>query len=174
MNKRIFYFFVLSILVIFSSIASDAQSRSNRSRAKRPVAKKPAPPSAGAVKTSTGLIYLITHKGTGAQAKSGDTVSVHYTGTLTDGTKFDSSRDRGRPIEFALGAGKVIKGWDEGIAKLHVGDQAIFVIPPEIAYGVKGKGPIPPNATLIFIVELVDTKTPEPPANSGTVPPPKQ
>jgi len=92
-------------------------------------------------------------------AKVGDTVSVHYTGTLTDGTKFDSSRDRGEPIEFPLGQGRVIKGWDEGIAKMHVGDQAILIIPPSIGYGSRGAGEaIPPDATLIFIVELVGTK----------------
>lgn len=115
--------------------------------------------SSGAVKTESGLIFLITKQGTGQQAKAGDTVSVHYTGTLTDGTKFDSSRDRGEPIEFPLGAGRVIKGWDEGIAKMKVGDQAILVIPPTIAYGSSGAGGvIPPDATLIFIVELVGIK----------------
>jgi peptidylprolyl isomerase len=107
---------------------------------------------------------LITNKGTGRQPKIGETVSVHYTGTLTGGLKFDSSRDRGEPIEFKLGAGRVIKGWDEGIAKLHVGDQAILVIPSNLGYGERGTpdGTIPPNATLIFIVELVDIKTNEP------------
>ena len=115
--------------------------------------------SAGAVKTASGLVYLITKPGTGVQAKAGDTVSVHYTGTLTDGTKFDSSRDRGEPIEFPLGAGRVIKGWDEGIAKMKVGEQAILVIPPSIGYGARGAGGvIPPDATLIFIVELVGVK----------------
>ena len=112
------------------------------------------------MKTESGLVYLITKQGTGAHAKAGDTVSVHYTGTLTDGTKFDSSRDRGEPIEFPLGAGRVIKGWDEGIAKMKVGDQAILVIPPSIGYGARGAGNglIPPDATLIFIVELVGIK----------------
>ena len=116
--------------------------------------------SSGAVRTPSGLIYLITKKGDGAQAKAGDTVSVHYTGTLTDGTKFDSSRDRGEPIEFPLGAGRVIKGWDEGIARMKVGDQAILVIPASIGYGARGAGDglIPPDATLIFIVELVGIK----------------
>ena len=115
--------------------------------------------STGAVKTASGLTFIITKHGTGALAKVGDTVSVHYTGTLTDGTKFDSSRDRGEPIEFPLGQGRVIKGWDEGIAKMHVGDQAILIIPPSIGYGSRGAGDaIPPDATLIFIVELVGTK----------------
>ena len=98
-------------------------------------------------------------------AKPGQIVSVHYTGTLTDGTKFDSSRDRGQPIEFPLGVGRVIKGWDEGIGKMRVGDQAVFVIPSAIAYGPRGRGPIPPDATLIFIVELVGVKDPPPASN---------
>jgi FKBP-type peptidyl-prolyl cis-trans isomerase len=115
--------------------------------------------SSGAVKTPSGLIYLITKKGTGAVPKAGDTVAVHYTGTLTDGTPFDSSKERGEPIEFPLGQGRVIKGWDEGISKMHVGDQAILVIPPDLGYGERGAGGvIPPGATLIFIVELVGVK----------------
>ncbi len=85
----------------------------------------------------------------------GEKVIVHYTGVMTNGVKFDSSLDRGRPFAFELGKGQVIKGWDEGIGKLRVGDQATFIIPPQIAYGEKGRGPIPPNATLIFVIELV-------------------
>ena len=89
--------------------------------------------------------------------KVGDTVVVHYTGTLTNGVKFDSSRDSGKAFSFPLGKGRVIKGWDEGIAKLRIGDQAILIIPPSIGYGARGAGGvIPPNATLIFIVELMD------------------
>ena len=105
--------------------------------------------------TPSGLIYVITHHGEGPQPKTGDTVRVHYTGVLTNGTKFDSSLDRGQPFAFELGAGRVIKGWDEGIAKLHVGDQATLIVPSALGYGPKGIGPIPPDATLIFIVELV-------------------
>jgi FKBP-type peptidyl-prolyl cis-trans isomerase FkpA len=94
--------------------------------------------------------------GTGAAPKSGDTVTVHYTGWLTDGTKFDSSVDRNDPFAFVLGAGQVIRGWDEGVAKLKVGDKAKLTIPPEMAYGREGyPGAIPPNATLIFEVELL-------------------
>jgi FKBP-type peptidyl-prolyl cis-trans isomerase FkpA len=94
--------------------------------------------------------------GTGATPKSGDTVTVHYTGWLTDGTKFDSSVDRNDPFAFVLGAGQVIRGWDEGVAKLKVGDKAKLTIPPEMAYGREGyPGAIPPNATLIFEVELL-------------------
>lgn len=108
--------------------------------------------------TESGLTYIITQQGEGAQAKAGDTVSVHYTGLLTDGSVFDSSVERGEPIEFPLGMGRVIKGWDEGIAKLQAGGQAVLIIPPELGYGAGGVGPIPPNATLIFVVELVAVK----------------
>ena len=156
-----------ALLACVAATSADAQTRRPRTPIRRPATtiKKPMSPTeanlaSGAVRTPSGLIYLVTRKGTGAQAKAGDTVSVHYTGTLTDGTKFDSSRDRGEPIEFPLGQGRVIKGWDEGIAKLRVGDQAILVIPPSIGYGSRGAGGgvIPPDATLIFIVELVGIK----------------
>lgn len=111
--------------------------------------------------TASGLKYKITQKGNGAKASAGAKVSVHYTGTLTDGKKFDSSKDRNQPISFTLGQGQVIKGWDEGIALLQVGDKAIFTIPPTLGYGANGAGGvIPPNATLIFEVELVDVKEP--------------
>jgi peptidylprolyl isomerase len=153
------------VLFVVGAVATSAQKRSSKSRTvvKKPVVVKPVVLSSGAVKTASGLIYLITKQGTGDVAKPGQIVSVHYTGTLTDGTKFDSSRDRGRPIEFPLGVGRVIKGWDEGIGKMRVGDQAIFVIPSSIAYGPGGRGPIPPDATLIFIVELAGIKDAPPP-----------
>ena len=112
-----------------------------------------------AITTPSGLTYLITKKGTGRQLKAGDTVVLNYTGTLTNGTKFDSSHDRNEPLTFELGAGRVIKGYDEGIAKLHVGDHAILVIPGKLAYGPKGiPNAIPPDATLIFIVEVVNVE----------------
>ncbi len=113
----------------------------------------------GAKVTSSGLAYKIIKKGTGAKAEAGMTVSVHYTGKLSNGTKFDSSYDRNQPIEFELGRGRVIKGWDEGISLLNVGSKATFIIPPDLAYGARGAGGvIPPNATLIFDVELVEIK----------------
>jgi FKBP-type peptidyl-prolyl cis-trans isomerase len=97
--------------------------------------------------------------GTGAEAKAGNTVSVHYTGWLTDGTKFDSSVDRGQPFEFRLGTGAVIQGWDVGVAGMKVGGKRKLTIPPELAYGPAGAGPlIGPNATLVFDVELLAVK----------------
>ena len=97
--------------------------------------------------------------GTGVTPRRGQTVIVHYTGTLTDGTKFDSSVDRNDPFEFVLGTGQVIRGWDEGFAKMKVGDKAKLTIPPEMGYGADGyPGVIPPNATLIFEVELLDVR----------------
>jgi len=111
--------------------------------------------------TESGLKYAILESGDGVQAKAGDFVSVHYRGTLLDGTQFDSSYDRGQPIEFELGIGRVIKGWDEGIALLKVGDKGRFEIPSELAYGERATGQIPANATLIFEVELVKV-TPAP------------
>ncbi len=107
--------------------------------------------------TSSGLYYIETQKGEGANPVAGQKVKVHYTGTLLDGTKFDSSVDRGQPFEFVLGQGQVIRGWDEGIALMKKGGKARLIIPSNIAYGENGRMPtIPPSATLIFEVELID------------------
>ena len=114
---------------------------------------------AGFEKTESGLRYQFIQKGDGKQAEKGKTVSVHYEGSLENGKVFDSSYPRKKPIEFKLGIGQVIEGWDEGIALLKVGDKARFVIPSDLGYGPAGAGGvIPPNATLIFDVELMDVK----------------
>jgi len=108
---------------------------------------------------ATGLVVTDVVVGTGAEAVAGKTVSVHYVGTLSDGKKFDSSRDRGTPFSFLLGSGQVIKGWDEGVAGMKVGGKRTLVIPPELGYGAAGApGAIPGNATLNFEVELLGVK----------------
>ena len=115
--------------------------------------------SEGFEKTNSGLRYKMLQEGTGIQAEKGKTVSVHYKGQLADGTVFDSSYKRNQPIDFPLGVGQVIPGWDEGIALLKEGDKARLVIPSDLAYGSRGAGGvIPPNATLIFDVELMKVK----------------
>lgn len=112
-----------------------------------------------ATTTSSGLQIIDEVVGTGQEAKSGDTISVNYTGWLADGTKFDSSYDRNQPFDFVLGAGNVIKGWDEGVVGMKVGGKRKLIIPPDLAYGAGGYPPtIPPNATLTFEVELVAIK----------------
>jgi peptidylprolyl isomerase len=115
-------------------------------------------PSAATTK-ETGLMIKDVVVGTGAVATAGKIVTVHYTGTFTDGTKFDSSLDSGKPFTFQLGVGQVIKGWDEGVAGMKVGGKRKLTIPPELAYGAAGApGAIPPNSTLIFDVELLGVK----------------
>ena len=160
--------FITAIILALSGSVLVAQGQTNRGRAStaRGRRTKPIKPAArtaaGAVSstvttTPSGLIYVITRRRDGRQPRVGETVVVHYTGLLTNGVKFDSSLDRSEPIKFKLGTGRVIKGWDEGIGKLRVGEQATLIIPPQLGYGAKGAGEglIPPDATLIFIVELI-------------------
>ena len=111
------------------------------------------------VTTPSGLQYEDVVVGTGPSPKTGQTVVVHYTGTLQDGKKFDSSRDRNQPFSFQIGTGQVIRGWDEGVATMKVGGRRKLIIPPDLAYGERGAGGvIPPNATLIFDVELLELR----------------
>src|SRR4030095_12936353 len=114
------------------------------------------------VTTSSGLKYIVLKKGTGKKAQINKTAEVHYTGWLTDGKKFDSSVDRDETFEFNLGERQVIKGWDEGVALMRIGDKFRFIIPPDLAYGDKGAGDlIPPDATLIFDVQLISVHNPK-------------
>ncbi|PJE75996.1 peptidylprolyl isomerase [Candidatus Uhrbacteria bacterium CG10_big_fil_rev_8_21_14_0_10_48_11] len=108
---------------------------------------------------STPLVIDVLKKGTGAEAVNGAKVTVDYTGWLTDGTKFDSSVDRGTPFTFTLGAGQVIPGWDQGVLGMKVGEKRRLTIAPELGYGASGVGPIPPNATLVFEVELLGVQS---------------
>lgn len=110
------------------------------------------------VTTASGLKYKDLNVGTGPSPRPGQRATVHYTGTLTDGTKFDSSRDKGQPYTFTLGRGEVIKGWDEGVATMKVGGRRQLIVPPVLGYGGRGQGTIPPNSTLVFDVELLDVK----------------
>jgi FKBP-type peptidyl-prolyl cis-trans isomerase len=130
-----------AVLVVFAAVGADDKKEGN------------------VVTTKSGLKYEDLKAGDGAEAKKGDTVEVHYTGWLKDGKKFDSSVDRGKPFVFELGAGKVIKGWDEGVAGMKVGGKRKLIIPFELAYGEEGRPPvIPPKAELTFEVELLKIK----------------
>jgi peptidylprolyl isomerase len=129
------------------NLIADASNLSNESSMEN---------SSDVITTESGLQYVDLKEGTGATPKPGQTVVVHYTGTLLDGTKFDSSRDRGQPFKFKIGVGQVIKGWDEGVGTMKVGGRRELTIPPELGYGARGAGGvIPPNATLKFDVELL-------------------
>ncbi|MBX3277053.1 MAG: FKBP-type peptidyl-prolyl cis-trans isomerase [Acidobacteria bacterium] len=110
----------------------------------------------GLTTTPSGLKYKDETVGTGASPEAGKSIKVHYTGWLENGTKFDSSVDRGQPFTFQIGRGQVIKGWDEGVMSMKVGGKRRLVIPPDLGYGARGQGTIPPNSTLIFDVELID------------------
>ena len=118
----------------------------------------PPTPSANAVTTASGLVYEDLQVGDGATVKVGDTISVHYTGWLTDGTQFDSSITGGQPIDFAIGVGRVIQGWDEGVVGMNVNGTRLLVIPPALGYGSSANGSIPANSTLIFEVQVVAIK----------------
>jgi peptidylprolyl isomerase len=134
-----------------------AQSSSPQSSA--PAPETPPMPASASRTTASGLTIVEVQPGNGATAKSGDHVFVNYRGRLqATGAQFDSSYDRGQPIDFVLGAGNVIPGWDEGLVGLKVGGKRQLIIPPALGYGAAGAGPIPPNSTLVFDVELMDIR----------------
>jgi FKBP-type peptidyl-prolyl cis-trans isomerase len=128
---------------------------SEQPAAEQPAAQAPAQASPGKTEDVTELKIEDTKVGTGAEAVAGKSVTVNYTGWLTDGTKFDSSLDSGQPFTFNLGAGEVIPGWDQGVAGMKVGGTRTLTIPPDLGYGPQANGPIPANSTLVFKVELL-------------------
>jgi FKBP-type peptidyl-prolyl cis-trans isomerase len=151
-NQRIFVIAVLIIIAAGIIIFSTNKGQNNKETNNQNQMKNEI--------LADGLQIIDEVVGTGAEAKNGDTVSVNYVGTLTDGKKFDSSYDRNQSFSFVLGAGKVIKGWDEGVAGMRVGGKRKLVIPPALAYGSQdiGNGLIPPNSTLVFEVELLEVR----------------
>ena len=142
-----------------AKVASKASNSTANAQAAAPKASGPAKVAGKPHTTASGVEYWDIKVGTGATAVAGRRLSMHYTGWLTNGQKFDSSLDRGEPFEFTLGVGQVIKGWDEGVAGMKVGGKRQLKIPPAAGYGARGAGNvIPPNATLIFDVELLSVK----------------
>jgi peptidylprolyl isomerase len=149
----------LTCLVSFLMSVSLTTGASNAAHKRNPEGKQMAEAKANTVTTPSGLQYTDEVVGSGASPRAGQTVTVHYTGWLTDGKKFDSSVDRGQPFQFQIGQGQVIKGWDEGVMSMKVGGKRKLVIPPDLAYGRNGHpGAIPPNATLVFDVQLLGTQ----------------
>jgi len=145
------------LLLLLAAVSIPACSQKESSSAPQKSAETQAAPPAGAVTTASGLSYTDIVAGTGAAPTSGKNVTVHYTGWLVDGTKFDSSVDRGQPFVFRIGAGEVIPGWDEGVMSMKVGGKRKLIIPSQLGYGAAGAGGvIPPDATLVFEVELLE------------------
>lgn len=166
MKKSIFAVF---LIIAALGVAATAQTKrrvvrkvtTTRTVVKKPVVKRAPvkPVKQEAVTTASGLTYIITKKGDGVPIKKGDEVIVNYTGLLTNGKKFDSSLDRNQTFSFFVGEGRVIRGWDEGLQLLRVGDHATLIIPASIGYGERGAGAIiPGGATLIFIIEVIGVK----------------
>lgn len=142
--------------VVTTTSANDTRAEILLAKSGDDIAKNNNKESSKMITTASGLQYIDIQEGTGATPKTGQTVVVHYTGTLEDGTKFDSSRDRKQPFSFKIGVGQVIKGWDEGVGTMKVGGRRELIIPANLGYGARGAGGvIPPNATLKFDVELL-------------------
>jgi len=145
-----------------TSVSPDLQAEKNQAKAKKTVDEliaelKKKHPKAKFETTKSGMKYFVLKDGEGDKCGKGKKIMAHYTGTLMNGKKFDSSRDRNQPFEFTVGIGQVIKGWDEALSDMKKGEQRILILPPNLAYGARGAGGvIPPNATLVFDVELID------------------
>ncbi|HEY6337878.1 MAG TPA: FKBP-type peptidyl-prolyl cis-trans isomerase [Candidatus Sulfotelmatobacter sp.] len=147
---------IVIAMVVVAAIALWAQTAAKKSAAGHPNTNAPTKVTGDGVKTDSGLQYWDIRVGNGQVAKEGSHVRVHYTGWLTTGKKFDSSVDAGKPFDFTIGNGEVIKGWEEGVSGMRVGGKRQLRIPPELAYGADGyPGSIPPNATLIFDIQLL-------------------
>jgi peptidylprolyl isomerase len=161
MHKRALGLCLALALVTTGCYASSQKSGSESTSSTTGVTGGDAAASGGASKLrklASGLQYEDIVVGSGKMAEPGMNVSVHYTGTLTDGTQFDTSRDSGRPLQFQLGSGRVITGWEEGIKGMRIGGKRKLIVPPDLGYGARGNGPVPPNATMIFDLELVDVQ----------------
>jgi FKBP-type peptidyl-prolyl cis-trans isomerase len=150
---------VVMVVVVLAAIGLWAQTSTHKpAPAMRPNTTAPTKVTGDGVKTASGLQYWDIKVGTGAEAKTGSHVKVHYTGWLTTGKKFDSSVDAHQPFDFTIGNSEVIKGWEEGVAGMKIGGKRQLRIPPELGYGGSGSGPIPANATLIFDIQLLGVK----------------
>ena len=149
--------YMAAIAIILALTAAFVVAQSATKKSATPNTNAPTKVTGDGVKTPSGLVYWDIRVGTGALAKEGSYVRVHYTGWLTNGKKFDSSVDAGQPFDFTIGNGEVIKGWEEGVAGMRVGGKRQLHIPPALGYGAEGTpgGPIPPNANLIFDVQLL-------------------
>lgn len=158
-EKLIVALLLLAAVAIPACTQKEGKQPADQKVETAPAAGTPAPAAGQTVTTPSGLKYLDLVVGSGSAPVPGKMVSVHYTGWLENGTKFESSHDTGRPIDFTIGAGQVIPGWDEGVMTMKVGGKRKLTIPPQLGYGAAGAGDkIPPNATLVFEVELMDAQ----------------
>lgn len=154
MIKKYLIFFVLATLILYFGKVTSQSTSNKGSLGEKKMMKEVTNEKIS--ETKSGLKYVIKKEGNGAKPKKGQLVTVHYTGTLENGTKFDSSLDRGEPFSFEIGAGQVIKGWDEGVIDMKIGEKRKLIIPPQLGYGSRGvPNVIPPNSTLVFDVELL-------------------
>ena len=158
-RKGIIFVLVAAVLVLALAACKDGDKTEEETGNGGDMTSGPPPVSGEPIETGRGLKYIEIEPGSGDSPEPGQTVVVHYTGWLEDGTKFDSSLDRGTPFSFPIGTGQVIAGWDQGLATMQVGGKRRLIIPSDLAYGPSGRPPtIPPNATLVFDVELLEIR----------------